>query len=172
MMKKNVTEVFIQERIFLIRGEKVMLDSHLAELYDVPTKSLNLAVRRNLDRFPQDFMFKLTQQEADALRFQIETSNKGRGGRRYLPHVFTEQGVAMLSSVLRSKRAVQVNIAIMRVFVKLRKIISMNKELAEKLKDLEQRVGEHDEEIKVIFQAIRQLTAVQEKPKQRIGFHT
>ena len=109
----------IERRIHLIRGQKVMLDSNLAELYQVPTKSLNLSVRRNRDRFPEGFMFQLTKEEAHALRFQIETSNKGRGGRRHLPYAFTEHGVAMLSSVLNSNRAIQVNIVIMRAFVKM-----------------------------------------------------
>src|SRR6266487_3095454 len=110
--------VQVERRIFLVRGQKVMLDTDLAELYRVPTKSLNLAVKRNADRFPEDFMFQLTDDEAAGLRFHFETSKRGRGGRRYLPYAFTEQGVAMLSSVLRSSRAVQVNIAIMRTFVR------------------------------------------------------
>jgi hypothetical protein len=110
-----VSTEIIEERTFLVRGQKVMLDSHLAKLYDVPTKSLNLAVKRNRERFPDDFMFRLTREEYRQflLRFQIETSKAGKGGRRYLPYVFTEQGVAMLSSVVGSKRAIQVNIAIM-----------------------------------------------------------
>jgi phage regulator Rha-like protein len=127
----------IEKRILLIRGHKVMLDSDLAKLYQVPTKSLNLAVKRNADRFPEDFMFRLTKEEAD-LRFQIETSKK-RGGRRYLPYAFTEQGVAMLSSVLNSTRAVQVNIAIMRTFVRLRQILATHKDVAEKLQAMERK---------------------------------
>jgi len=123
----------IERRIYLIRSQKVMLDRDLADLYQVPTKSLNLAVRRNADRFPEDFMFQLTKEEVRSLRFQSETSNKGRGGRRYLPHAFTEHGVAMLSSVLNSKRAVQVNILIIRAFVKLREMLSTHKDLARKL---------------------------------------
>jgi ORF6N domain len=114
-----VAVAVIERRIYLIRTQKVMIDSDLAELYQVPTKSLNLAVRRNSMRFPADFMFQLSQAEADSLRFQTETSKTGRGGRRYLPSAFTEQGIAMLSSVLNSDRAVLVNIAIMRAFVKL-----------------------------------------------------
>ena len=108
-MKSDALAVQVERRIFLVRGQKVMLDTDLAELYRVPTKSLNLAVKRNADRFPEDFTFQLTDDEAAGLRFHFETSKRGRGGRRYLPYAFTEQGVAMLSSVLRSSRAVQVN---------------------------------------------------------------
>jgi len=147
----------IEKAIFLIRGHKVMLDADLAELYGVTTKRLNEQVRRNLSRFPADFMFQLDAQEASALRSQFATSKKGRGGRRYLPYVFTEQGVAMLSSVLNSERAVQVNIAIMRVFVRLREMMATHKELAFKLVELEERLEGHDEQIQNIFEAIRQL---------------
>ena len=119
-MKSDALAVQVERRILLIRGQKVMLDTDLAELYGVPTKSLNLAVKRNAERFPEDFMFQLTGDEAAGLRFHFETSKSGRGGRRYRPYAFTEQGVAMLSSVLRSLCAVQVNIAIMRTFVRLR----------------------------------------------------
>ena len=120
----------IERAIFSIRGEKVMLDSHLAELYRVPTKVLIQAVKRNQERFPDDFAFQLTRQELVHLRSQIVTSNAGRGGRRYLPYAFTEQGVAMLSSVLRSRRAVRVNVEIMRTFVRLRRILADNAGLA------------------------------------------
>jgi phage regulator Rha-like protein len=160
----------IDRSILLIRGHKVMLDADLAHLYGVTTFNLNKAVKRNLDRFPQDFMFQLTAEEAAALRFQIGISKIGRGGRRYLPYAFTEQGVAMLSSVLRSKRAVQVNIEIMRAFVRLRQILSSNKELARKLKELERRIGAHDQQIQAVFQAIRQLMAPAEPKKRKIGF--
>ncbi len=120
-----VPVALVERKIYFIRGQKVMMDSELAELYQVPTKSLNLAIKRKTQRFPDDFMFRLTKTEADSLRFQNETSkNTGRGGRRYLPYVFTEHGVAMLSSVLNSERAVQVNIAIIRTFIKLREILS------------------------------------------------
>ncbi len=138
-------------------------------MYGVPTKSLNLAVKRNRERFPDDFMFQLTVEETDALRFQIETSKPARGGRRYLPYAFTEQGVAMLSSVLRSTRAVQVNIAIMRAFVRLRELLLSNSDLAQKLASLESK---NDAQFKVVFDAIRQLMAPPpEKPKRQIGFH-
>lgn len=158
----------IGSRIFLIRGEKVMFDSHLAELYGVPTKALNLAVHRNIDRFPKDFMFQLTQQEMQRLRFQFETSN-GRGGRRYCPYVFTEQGVAMLSSVLRSKRAIQINVAIMRAFVKIRRVLATHKDVVRKLEAIERIQKRHGLEIASIWDALNQLLAP--KPKQyRIGF--
>src|SRR3954452_15496204 len=130
----------IEQAILLIRGQKVMLDRDLAALYGVETKNLNKAVRRNLDRFPNDFIFQLTKDEAESLRFQFGTSTSLHGGRRYLPYAFIEQGVAMLSSVLRSKQAVHVNVAIMRAFVRLRETLSLHKELARKLMDLEQNL--------------------------------
>ena len=162
----------IERRIYLIRGQKVMLDSDLAELYETATKSLNLAVRRNRDRFPEDFMFQLTKEEARALRFQIETSNKGRGGRRYPPYVFTEHGVAMLSSVLKSKRAIQVNIIIMRAFVRLREMLSAHRDVLRKLEDLERKYQGHDARITAVFDAIRKLVETPPRPHRRIGFTT
>lgn len=162
----------IERRIYLIRSQKVMLDSDLADLYQVPTKSLNLAVRRNADRFPEDFSFQLTKEKVSSLRFQSETSNKGRGGRRYLPHAFTEHGVAMLSSVLNSKRAVQVNILIIRAFVKLREMLSTHKDLARKLEDLEKKYETHDVQIKAVFDAIRKLIEPPVASHRRIGFAT
>ena len=163
----------IEKAILLIRGHKVMLDRDLAELYGVPAKRLNEQVRRNLARFPDDFMFQLTDTETGALRSQFATSNKVRGGRRYLPYAFTEQGVAMLSSVLNSHRAVEVNIAIMRAFVRLREILSTHKDLARKLEDHERKLGQHDEKFQIVFEAIRQLMAPPSpaQKKQRIGFH-
>jgi len=158
----------IEQRIYLIRKQKVMLDADLAELYGVPTRRLNEQVRRNFNRFPGDFMFQLTFEEAESLRSQIATSKTGRGGRRYLPYAFTEQGVAMLSTVLNSERAVQVNIAIMRTFVKLREMLATHKDLARKLQALEKK---YDRQFKVVFDAIRQLMRPEELPKQRqIGF--
>src|ERR1700730_9806367 len=133
--KKSPTErlpvpvELVERRIYLIRGQKVMLDADLAELYQVETKTLNRQVKRNADRFPEDFMFQLTAEEAESLRYQIGTSNEGRGGRRYLPYAFTEHGVAMLSSVLKSPRAVQMNILIIRAFVKLRELLANHKDL-------------------------------------------
>ena len=141
----------IESKIYLIRGHKVMLDSDLAELYGVETRALVQAVKRNIGRFPQDFMFQLNNQEVITLRSQIVISKSGKGGRRFIPYVFTEQGVAMLSSVLNSERSILVNIAIMRAFVKLREILSVNKELAHKLAQLERKIEKHDTEIKVIF---------------------
>src|SRR5437588_11495664 len=129
-MKSDALAVQVERRILLIRGQKVMLDADLAELYGVPTKSLNLAVKRNAERFPEDFMFQLTGDEAAGLRFHFETSKSRRGGRRYRPYAFTEQGVAMLSSVLRSFRAVQVNIAIMRTVVCLRELVLQQRAVA------------------------------------------
>jgi len=138
----------IQRAIYLVRGEKVMLDGDLAALYGVSTGNLNKAVKRNYSRFPADFMFQLTTEETENLRFQIGISSLGYGGRRYLPYAFTEHGVAMLSSVLRSERAVQVNIAIMRAFVQLRQVLATHTELARKLTELEQRIEGHDTAIR------------------------
>ena len=158
----------IEQRIFLIRGQKVMLDADLAALYHVATKSLNLAVKRNADRFPADFAFQLTEQEVAGLRFQFETSKRGRGGRRYCPYAFTEQGVAMLSSVLRSPRAVNVNIAIMRAFVRLREMLMSNADLARKVIALESK---YDAQFKIVFDAIHKLIeGPPPSPKPKIGF--
>ena len=158
----------IESAILLIRGHKVMLDRDLAALYGVTTFNLNKAVKRNTDRFPEDFMFQLTAAEASTLRFQIGMSKgKGRGGRRYLPYVFTEQGVAMLSSVLRSKRAVQVNVEIMRAFVRLRRMLASNEDLARKLAALEKK---YDSQFRVVFEAIRELMAPPTTKKRKIGF--
>lgn len=156
----------ITHAILLIRGQKVMLDADLARLYAVETKALNRAVKRNIGRFPDDFMFQLTDEEAERLRRQIGTSK--RGGRRYYPYAFTEQGVAMLSSVLRSERAVRVNIEIMRAFVQLRQMLSSHADLARKLAEVERK---YDAQFKAVFDAIRDLTAPPEPPrKRRIGF--
>jgi len=163
----EVTVEQIESSIYLIRGEKVMLDADLAQLYGVETKILNKAVKRNLDRFPEDFMFQLTAEESKNLRFQIGTSKKQRGGRRYLPYAFTEQGVAMLSGVLKSQRAVKVNIEIMRAFVRLRQLMASHTELAGKLLEMEKK---YDEQFKIVFEAIRQLMAPPEKKKKKIGF--
>ncbi len=161
----------IENLILSVRGQRVLWDMDLADLYGVPTKVLKQAVRRNIDRFPSDFMFVLTRQEFADLRSQIVTSSSPQwGGARYQPMAFTEQGVAMLSSILRSKRAVQVNIEIMRVFVKLRHVVSTHKELAVKLRQLERKIEKHDESIEAIFEAIRQLMTPPEKPRKRIGF--
>jgi len=185
-MTSNALALQVERRIYLIGAEKVMLDYDLVALYGVPTKSLNLAVKRNAARFPNDFMFQLTRAETEglrlqigisnesavlripALRFQNETSKSWRGGRRYLLYAFTEQGVAMLSSVLRRERAVHVNIAIMRTFVRLREMLLSNADLARKLTALEKK---YDAQFKVVFDAIRELMTPPEKPKRQIGFH-
>ena len=159
----------IESKILLIRGKKVMLDRDLAVLYGVETKRLNEQVKRNIERFPEDFMFILTKEEFQNWRSQFATSNSEKMGLRYRPYVFTEQGVAMLSSVLSSKRAIQVNIAIMRVFVKIKEMVVTNKELMYKLSELERKIEKHDGEIHAIFEAIRQLMEPPpEKPKRRI----
>ena len=160
----------VVQSIRWIRGQKVLLDSDLATLYGVTTGNLNKAVKRNADRFPSDFMFQLKPEELAKLKFQFGISSWG-GRRRSHPYVFTEQGIAMLSSVLKSERAIKVNIAIMRAFVKLRQLIDTNRELARKFSELERRVGKHDQEIATVLEAIRQLMATPEKPRREIGFH-
>ena len=157
----------ISRRILTARGHRVMLDADLAELYDVPTKAFNQAIQRNMDRFPEDFMFQLTEEEFAGLRSQFVTSKKGRGGRRYLPYVFTEQGIAMLSGVLNSHRAVQVNIAIMRAFVRMRRMLVSHEELARTVAALE---GKYDSQFRVVFDAIRALMEPPKTSRRRIGF--
>jgi len=169
-MGKIIPSELIEKKIYLIRGEKVMLDKDLALLYGVPTKRLNEQMKRNIKRFPEDFMFQLTWEETKSLRSHFATLKRGQY-TKYRNYAFTEQGVAMLSSVLNSERAIQVNIAIIRTFVKLRQIISTHKELANKLKELERKIEKHDIEIRSIFEAIRQLMIPPEQPKKRIGFH-
>lgn len=169
-MTAHVSIDRIDQTILLIRRHRVMLDTDLAKLYGVPTKVLNQAVRRNASRFPPDFMFELTGEEATALRSQFVTLKTGRGQhRKYRPYVFTEQGVAMLSSVLHSERAIQVNIAIMRAFVQLREMIGSNKGLARRLTELERK---YDSQFRVVFEAIRELMAEPESKVKRIGFKT
>jgi ORF6N domain-containing protein len=153
----------IERSILVLRGEKVILDADIAALYGVETRTLVQAMKRNLDRFPPDFMFQLTPDEVEGLRSQIVISN--RGGRRYLPYAFSEQGVAMLSSVLRSERAVQINIEVMRVFVRLRRMMSTREDLIRRLDELEQR---YDAQFKAVFDALRQLMAA--APRKQIGF--
>ncbi len=158
----------IEQTILLLRGHKIILDRDLAAMYGVSTRDLNKAVSRNLDRFPDDFMLQLTRQEFNDLKFQFGTSSWG--GTRKLPRAFTEQGIAMLSSVLRSKRAIHVNIAIMRAFVKLREFAASHKTLATKLEQLERKVGGHDGQIRSLFDAIRQLMEPPTPKSRRIGF--
>ncbi len=163
----NIVPGRIEKAILFIRGHKVMLDSDLALLYGVSTKRLNEQVRRNISRFPGDFMFQLTQSESACLRSQIATSKIGWGGRRYRSLVFTEQGVAMLSSVLGSDRAIAVNIEIMRTFVKLRLMLATNSQLARRLDELERK---YDRQFRVVFDAIRELMVPPEQKRNPIGF--
>jgi phage regulator Rha-like protein len=157
----------IRSKIYLLRGQKVLLDSDIAEMYGVQTGNLIKAVKRNIDRFPPDFMFQLASEETAALRFQIGISKAGRGGRRYAPYVFTEQGIAMLSSVLNSNQAVQVNIAIMRAFVQMRELAATNRGTAKRLDELEQK---YDSQFKVVFDAIRQMMEPPVRKVRKIGF--
>jgi hypothetical protein len=159
----------IERRILLIRGQKVLFDADLAELYRVSTKRLNEAVKRNADRFPPDFMFQLTEKEAASLRSQFATSN-GSGGRRYLPYAFTEHGVAMLSSVLKSQRAVQMNILIIRAFVMLREMLISHKDLARNVEELERQQKEHGRQLAAVYSVVKQLIAEPRKPRKSIGF--
>lgn len=165
------TDREVERRIHIVRGERVMLDADLAALYGVETGYLNLAVRRNLTRFPEDFMFQLTAEEADALRLQIATSNaEGRGGRRYLPYAFTEQGVAMLSSVLHSQRAIAANILIMRTFAQLRRAQGQYAELRQQLVELAQKIEGHDELLDEILRALEALAQPSPSHSRPIGF--
>ncbi len=161
----------IVQSIVQLRGHRVLLDAELAALYGVETRTLVQAVKRNRERFPEDFMFQLTADEWENLRSQFVTSSAGHGGRRYTPYAFTEQGVAMLSSVLNSPRAIAVNIEIMRAFVRLREMLASNKELSRKLDELERKLATHDQAIAGILNAIRELMRPPEPPpKRRIGF--
>lgn len=159
----------IEKRIYIIRSQKVMLSTQLAELYNVEVRVLVQAVKRNIDRFPSDFMFQLSKSEFEDLKSQIVISSWG-GARRSRPYAFTEQGVAMLSSILNSKEAIKVNIQIMRAFVKLREILSTHKELAQKLKELELKIDSHDQQIQAIFDVINQLITPPDPPKRKMGF--
>lgn len=164
----SITDEIITQKIYLVRGQKVMIDSDLSELYKVETKVLNQAVKRNQKRFPEDFMFQLSNEEFENLRSQLVTSSWG--GRRYPPMAFTEQGVAMLSSVLRSDTAIEVNIQIIRVFARMRQMIMTNKDVLLKLEQLEKEVGKHSEDIELIFRYLKQLLDPPQLPRQRIGF--
>ncbi len=177
-MKKQVVEQssvpveIIQSKIYLIRGQKVMFDKDLAELYGVETGHLNRAVKRNADHFPEDFMFQLSKEEEDSLRCQFGILKRGQNSK-YLSYVFTEQGVAMLSSVLKSKRAVQVNIQIMRVFVRIKELMVSHKDLARKIEALEGNYQDHDKKIQAIFEAIRRLIVIpvtDDYKRTRVGF--
>ncbi len=186
MSKKEPAEVVLLDRIepciLLIRGQRVMLDADLAELYGTTTKRLNEQVKRNLDRFPTDFMFRLTAEEAQVMRSQIVTANLrsqiatsssvSHGGRRYLPYAFTEHGAIMAASVLNTPRAIETSVYVVRAFVKLRELLSTHKELAGKLAELERKVGSHDTAIQSLVTAIRRLMEPPPAPpRPRIGFH-
>jgi hypothetical protein len=166
----EISHTAIANAVRTIRGQRVILDEDLAELYGVETRILVQAVKRNLERFPEDFMFRITQQELGVLRSQFVTSSSIHGGRRTLPYAFTEQGVAMLSSVLNSPQAIAVNISIMRTFVRMRGILTSSKELAEKLDELERRINTHDRAIAGILEAIRSLMTPPAQSKKPIGF--
>ena|SRR3989338_1163534 len=162
-----LTSERIISRIYMIRGKKVMLDSDLAIFYAVKTKVLNQAIKRNIDRFPEDFMFQLSEKEQESLRSQIVTSNKGRGGRRYQVYAFTEQGVAMLSAVLKSQKAIHISILIMRSFIQLRELLATNTQLRRKMEEME---GKYDRKFAVVFRVIQKLLQEETKPKDEIGF--
>ncbi len=161
---------FIERRIYLIRGQKVMLDTDLAELYQVKTGNLNKSVHRNIARFPKDFMFQLTKDEAENLRFQFGISSSEYGGRRYLPYAFTEHGVAMLSSVLNSNRAILMNILIVRAFIQLRQILASNKDIERKILEMERRQARDGSKIDIIYKIVQRLITTPEPPRKRIGF--
>jgi len=172
----GISDGDILDRIYVIRGIRVMLDRDLAEMYGVEVRVLNQSVKRNTQRFPEDFMFQLSNNECEILKSQfvisrLNTNKPGWGGVRKLPYAFTEQGVAMLSSVLRSERAIQVNIQIIRVYMRMRQLLLDNKELWKKLEKIEQSLAKKDEEIQAIFKIIKKLLIQEEKPRNPIGFH-
>ena len=168
LIKGIIHDDVIANKIYYIRGEKVMIDRDLAELYNVPNKRLNEQVKRNIRRFPPDFMFRLTKKEYENLKSQIATSRWG--GTRKMPHVFTEQGVAMLSSILNSERAIRVNIQIIRVYTKMRKLLLTHKDILLKLEQLERKTGSHDEKIELIFNYIKELIQEKSEPRKKIGY--
>src|ERR1043166_6492072 len=171
-MASDRKPVSIESAIYVIRGQRVMLDSNLASIYGVSTRQLNQQLKRNQDRFPEDFAFQLRPEEFRTLMSQIVTSNKGRGGRRKLPWVFTEHGAIMLASVLNSDIAVQASVRVVRAFVRLREMVAANAHLAGKLKELERRLDSHDEAIADLFATLKRLLEPPEPPKKReIGFH-
>ena len=170
-MSELVSQNLVEQKIYFLRGKKVMLSEDLAKLYGVQAKVLNQAVRRNIERFPKDFMFQLTTEEMTSLRSQFVTLEMGRGRySKFLSYAFTEQGVAMLSSVLKSKKAIRVNIEIMRAFARLREILAANKDFARRLGELERKFNAHDHQFQAVFDAIKELMKAPEKPKRRIGF--
>ena len=172
MHKRAIIQKPIDNRILFIRGVRVLLDNDLAELYGVTVKRLNQQVKRNIERFPKDFMFQLSREELDSLRLQTATSNSRRGGRRYLPFVFTEHGAIMAASVLNSDRAVEMSLFVVRAFVRLREMLSTHRELATKLSELEHKLDTHVHAIQEILDAIRELMEPPNKPQKQIGFRT
>ncbi|HKR32528.1 MAG TPA: ORF6N domain-containing protein [Terriglobales bacterium] len=170
MEKPAIIQRPIESRILFVRGVRVLLDNDLAELYGIPVKRLNEQVKRNSERFPKDFMFRLTAAEYQNLRSQIATSKQRRGGRRYLPFAFTEYGAIMAASVLNSERAVEMSLFVVRAFVRLREMLSSHRELAIKLSELERKLDTHDHAIQEIIDTIRELTELPDKPQKQIGF--
>jgi len=170
-MSKTSLAVSVESRILVLREQKVILDTDLAELYGVPVKRLNEQVKRNQERFPSDFMFRLTVEENEALRSQNATSKMGRGGRRYAPYAFTEHGAIMAATVLNSERAVEMSVFVVRAFVRLREMLATNQQLAGKIDELEQRLDTHDASIQELIEAIRELMAPEPATGRKIGFH-
>jgi len=169
-MSKTSLAVSVESRILVLREQKVILDADLAELYGVPVKRLNEQVKRNQERFPADFMFRLSPEESESLRSQSETSKTGRGGRRYAPYTFTEHGAIMAATVLNSERAVEMSVFVVRAFVRLREMLATNQQLASKIDELEQRLDAHDASIQELIEAIRELMAPEPASGRRIGF--
>jgi hypothetical protein len=170
MPKRGRTIFAVESRILFLRHQRVILDAHLAELYGVSVKRLNQQVTRNQERFPHDFMFQLTTKEHEALRLQIATSKKGRGGRRYLPYVFTEHGAIMAATVLNSARAVQMSLFVVRAFVRLREMLATNRRLAAKIDELERHLNTHDSVIVDLIETLKKLMAPRKAPRRSIGF--
>ena len=170
-MSKTSLAVSVESRILVLREQKVILDTDLAELYGVPVKRLNEQVKRNQERFPSDFMFRLTAEENEALRSQNATSKMGRGGRRYAPYAFTEHGAIMAATVQNSERAVEMSVFVVRAFVRLREMLATNQQLAGKIDELEQRLDTHDASIQELIEAIRELMAPEPATGRKIGFH-
>jgi hypothetical protein len=171
MPKRPATlAVPVESRILILRHQRVILDSDLAELYGVPAKQLNQQAKRNRERFPTDFMFQLTPKEHESLRSQIVTSKKGRGGRRYPPYAFTEHGAIMAATVLNSKQAIEMSVFVVRAFVRMRELLAKNRQLAAKINELDRRLETHDSAIQDLIEAIKELMVPEESPRRKIGF--
>jgi hypothetical protein len=166
----RIPDELVMNKIFIMRDQKVMLDQDLAELYGIETKRLKEAVRRNINRFPEDFMFELSHAELESLRTQFATTKNSRGGTRYPPMAFTEQGVAMLSSILNSETAIRVNIRIIRVFTKMRELVLMHKDILLQLEKIENKLANHDGDITLIFGYLKKLLNPPQQPRRKIGF--